>query len=116
MMIHEATQNGACILEGSGRLDFNTRKEILNAIKSALASGSRHIVFNLKDVTFIDSSGLGILLLASKDCDQSKVCFSLCASEGYVKDVLALGRIQKQIPIFDSLEQALSHRPGLIPQ
>ncbi len=113
MMIQETSQNGTTILEGSGRLDFNTRKEIQNAVKSAIASGSRSIVFSLKDVSYIDSAGLGILLLASKGCNQSNVSFSLCAIEGYVNNVLDIGNIKQQIPIFDSLGQALSHRPRL---
>jgi len=108
MTIHETTQKGACILAISGRLDFPSRDEIQEAIKTALASGSTHIILNLRNVTFIDSSGLGILLLASKDCKKSKVRLSLCQAQNYVQEVLALGKINTQIPIHDSLEAALA--------
>ncbi len=109
MVIQQTSQKEACILESSGHIDFNARNDIHNAMKTAMASGSRHILFNLKGITFIDSAGLGLLMLASKECNTANVRFSLCQPEKYVKDVLALTNINQQIPIFDSLEQALSH-------
>ena len=110
-MIHETSQNGVCILEGSGRLDFHKRKEFQKSIKQSLESGSQHIVFNLKVLTYIDSAGLGLLLLAAKECQQSNVRFSLCKPEDYVKDVLDLANMESQIPIFETLEKALSYKP-----
>ena len=111
-MIPTKSQNGAYILEGSGRIDFHKRKDFQIAIKKSMDSGSKHIVFNLKDVTFIDSAGLGLLLIAAKECHNSNIRFLLCQPNGYVKDVLDLANIEKQIPIIATLEMALSNRPS----
>jgi len=107
MLIHQTTQNGNYILQSNGRMDFKARKAFQSATQAAHASEAHHIVVNLKDVSFIDSAGLALLLLAGKECIEKNVRFSLCQPQGYVNNILNVARVKTQFPVFDTLEEAL---------
>ncbi|MDH5429929.1 MAG: STAS domain-containing protein [Nitrospirota bacterium] len=113
MVIQERSQQGCCILEGSGRMDFKARHAFQVAMKTAQTSGAAHIVFDLKEVSFIDSAGLALLVLANRGCEERNVRFSLCQPQNPVKDVLELTNMGKHFPISESLETALlfTHQP-----
>jgi len=50
------------IVRGKGRLTSETSNVLHEAFRSLLAPGTKSIVLDLSDVSFIDSSGLGALL------------------------------------------------------
>lgn len=113
MVIQERSQHGCYILEGSGRMDFKARHVFQCAMKTAQASGASRIVFDLREVSFIDSAGLALLVLAKRGCGELNVRFSLCQPQNTVSDVLELTNMQKHLTIFETLETALSstHTP-----
>ena len=114
MVIEETFQNGVYILEGSGRMDFKTRHVFQNAIKTALASETSHIVFNLSGISFIDSAGLALFVLANRECGEHNVQLSLCQPQDTVKDILELTTMNKHMTVFDTLKCALSHQPRAV--
>lgn len=60
------TQNGTSLtLALEGRLDTLSSPELEQELKSSLA-GVTHLEFDLKDLAYISSSGLRILLFAQK--------------------------------------------------
>ena len=62
---------------------------------------------DLSDVTFIDSTGLGVLVEArSKLADRKS--FLLSAPQPETRRALEISGLAKHMPIFDGLEQALS--------
>ena len=57
--------DGVTILDLSGRIMLGEGSVTLrDAVKDAVAKGSKSILLNLKDVDYIDSSGLGELVAA----------------------------------------------------
>ncbi|MGE6769818.1 anti-sigma factor antagonist, partial [Bacillus velezensis] len=47
----------------TGELDHHTAESLKQKVTESLeADGIRHIVLNLEDLTFMDSSGLGVIL------------------------------------------------------
>lgn len=54
-----------------GELDFHTSSDLRLALEEVLAvPGVRELVLDLKGLTLIDSSGLGMLLFASKEMEK----------------------------------------------
>jgi anti-anti-sigma factor len=51
-------------LRMTGELDMAATEELKAAIGSAQANGTARIVFDLRDLEFLDSTGLGVLLEA----------------------------------------------------
>jgi anti-sigma B factor antagonist len=67
MQIEVARDNGATIVRPAGdRLDIDVAADFRAMLLSLIDHGERHLVIDLGDVTFIDSSGLGALVSALK--------------------------------------------------
>ena len=114
MVIQERSQHDTYILEGSGRMDFKARHVFQAAMKAAQASEASHIVFDLSGITFIDSAGLALIILANRECVERNVTYSLCQPQGSVKDVFELTNMIKHMTVFDTLKCALSHQPRTV--
>ena len=97
------------ILDISGDIDLANsplmRKTLLGEIKD---KHTPKVFLNLKNVRYIDSSGIASLvegLKASRDNGGRMILYGLNAS---VREVMELSRLQKIFEIYDSEEQALA--------
>lgn len=50
----------------AGQIDLSTVPELKSALTDAVEGGSRHVLVDLADVRYMDSSGFGVLLGATK--------------------------------------------------
>jgi anti-sigma B factor antagonist len=67
MQIDVSEMNGATIVKPvSTRLDLQVAAEFRTVLLQLIEAGSRHVVVDLSEVQFIDSSGLGALVSALK--------------------------------------------------
>ncbi len=65
MKIKSRQVDGITIMDCSGRITLGEGSVILrDAVRDLLAKGSKQILMNLGDVTYIDSSGIGELVSA----------------------------------------------------
>jgi len=83
----------------SGRLDIQARTPFQKAFKQAHASNPHHLIFNLAQVSFIDSSSIGALILAHRACLSTGTRLSLIVPPGIVLNTLQLMKIGDMIPI-----------------
>ncbi len=87
----------------SGRLTFAEHTQCRSIASELKDSESKKQVVDLKDVEFIDSAGLGLLLLLRDNAEKKGVQMSLrIPGEGQVKRMLEIARFQELIPIEDS--------------
>jgi anti-sigma B factor antagonist len=97
------------ILDVSGDIDLahspTMRKVLLGEIKE---KRNPKVFLNLKDVRYIDSSGIASLvegLKAARDLSSRLILFGLSPA---VREVMELSRLQRIFEIYDTEEQALS--------
>jgi anti-sigma B factor antagonist len=65
MKIRIRQANGVTIVDCRGRIDLGAGTVVLkDAVRELLSKGQTKIVLNLKDVNYIDSSGIGELISA----------------------------------------------------
>ena len=83
----------------AGRMDFHARQPFQQAMQKARRAQPKRIILNFSHVPFIDSAGIGLLILTYRSCQADNIRFSLEMSEGYVLDVLTLTNIGQTIPI-----------------
>jgi anti-sigma B factor antagonist len=62
----DATETGAAVLTVEGELDMATSDRLRAAAENALREGCRHLVLDLAQVSFIDSTGVGALVAIRK--------------------------------------------------
>lgn len=94
MKVETCKYNGKFEAAFSGRLtsvDLGDFRELLARIKE---SKCNLVLIDLKDLNWIDSAGLGMLLLARDTAAKSNQEIVLRAPKGDVKSLLQLGRFE----------------------
>lgn len=100
--------DGIAILSITGEIDmyesprFHEQYLSLSAKECACP-----IVIDLKNTTYIDSSGIGVLFRIFSDMKERKVPFCLCNAVGMVEKLLKLSRMSSILPIENNLEGAI---------
>ncbi len=108
MKISESYQKGAVILTLSGRFDFKTQKMFRDAMKGAQTKGARHIVIDLKDVSFVDSTALGLIALGHQNLNKVNIKLSLANPQSSVQKTFDLADFSQMARLFPTLEEALA--------
>jgi len=106
MHVAERIQNETLVLMISGRVTFYSRKVFQALVKTARFSGAKHIIFNMQEVTFMDSSALGGLVLAYLNLNEADVAMSLVEPKQPVKTLLEEVNFPSLIPTYPTEEVA----------
>ena len=110
MKIKERTVPRGIILDVEGDLTYANRTVFKAAIDKAKEAGCRHLILNFEQVRFVDSAGLGLLVIAAQSFIRLQSQVSLLKPQSYVREILSLANIPKVIPIYESEEDALTAR------
>ena len=79
----------------SGDLDFNAAPRLGDAIDRLLEARAHELWVDLRDLVFIDSTGLAALIGARRRADAAGAKLRLVVDRGPVRDVLELGRMDR---------------------
>ncbi|WP_447969673.1 STAS domain-containing protein [Nitrospira sp. M1] len=96
------TENNRTIITLWGRFDSQKRHEFLSAFQLALEEDTKEIVIDLQKVMFIDSTAVGLLMVAHQKCETPHKGLSLCVADGPVKQTLDFLKITDIIPVTPS--------------
>jgi anti-anti-sigma factor len=99
------------IIQPSGILDSVQASQFRQEVVAALQEGARVIVIDFKGVTFMDSSGLGALVLSLKSVRSAGAQLFLCSINEQIKMLFELTNMDRVFEIFDDrqeFEQKLS--------
>ncbi len=99
MQICDHVDAGKIVLTLTGRMDFEARHTFPQAIENAKRANPKQIILNVSHVPFIDSAGLGLIMLANKNLEEAHICLSIEVPEGYVREILTLTSMSKVMPI-----------------
>ena len=81
---------------------------VRGTIKDLVTAGGRNILVNLKDVTYLDSAGLGELVGSYATITNLGGQIKLLHAQGKVKDLLAVTKLYTVFVAFDDEAAALS--------
>ena len=95
--------DGVTVVDLSGRITLGDTSsgKLRDSVKEILESGSKKILLNLGDVSYIDSSGLGVLVSTYTTASTQGAKVKLLNVQKKVKDLL---QITKLYTVFDSFE------------
>jgi anti-sigma B factor antagonist len=117
MEIIEKKQGAVDTFTLLGRLDSNTSQGFEKRLFDAISNGSRHVVVDFKDLDYISSAGLRVILKATKALKREEGMILLCAMQDYVKEVFEIAGFDSFLPIVPTLEEALkSFGPARTPR
>ncbi|CAG7840803.1 anti-anti-sigma factor [Clostridium novyi B str. ATCC 27606] len=98
------------IVHMDGELDHHTAEEVRNRLDDRIdRNGVNKLIMNFLNVSFMDSSGIGVVIGRYKKVSTrgGKVC--MIGAIGAVKRVFELSGIFKIIPLYDNVEEALAN-------
>jgi anti-sigma B factor antagonist len=107
MEIIEDKENGISIFKLNGRLDSNTSQGFEKKIFQAITDGSKHMVIDFKDLDYISSAGLRVILKATKALKREDGRIMLCSMQDYVKEVFEIAGFDSFLPIVPNIEDVL---------
>lgn len=112
MDIQEEIINGLVIVHLKGRIDTLTAKDLEAHLASLMAEERGQPVLNLKDIDFISSFGLRVILMAAKKLKAEGKPLPLCELSADVRNVFDVSGFSKILPIHDTVNEALTALEG----
>lgn len=94
------------ILEGE--INVSNAMELKKAFGEILDTGAAKILVDFEQVSFIDSSGLAVLIELVNRLQEVKGKLNLCNVNRKIKGIFEITKIHKMMDIFESRETALS--------
>lgn len=82
------------IAELSGEIDHHEAADIRNDIDSTFAAfGSRHLIMDFSGVSFVDSSGIGVIMGRYKKVAENGGKTVICGCSEYLRSILYMAGI-----------------------
>jgi anti-sigma B factor antagonist len=107
MNVIEEKQGPTATFKIQGRLDSNTSQGFEKQLFESISNGSRNVVIDFKDLDYISSAGLRVILKATKTLKRENGKVMLCCMQDYVKEVFEIAGFDSFLPIVPTVEEAL---------
>jgi anti-anti-sigma factor len=92
----------AATLRLSGEFDVACEDSFKQAVAEALSDGTHELLVDLRDLAFIDSSGLRFLIAVWMESRRDGFDLSVLQGTGHVRRVLDIAGLERVLPIADA--------------
>jgi anti-sigma B factor antagonist len=100
------------VVSVGGEVDLETASQLSDAALDVVREGCPHLVVDLTDVTFMDSTGLKVLLAIHHRAQLAGGSLALAGASRTVLRVLTLTGLDQTFPLHDTVEDALAGAPA----
>jgi len=97
----------AHVVAPRGELDLFTVEKVETALRERREPCER-VVLDLRAVTFLDTSGMRLVVEAVHELDRAGMRFAVVRGGPDVQRLFALARLDDRLPFFDELDAALA--------
>ena len=104
--IDQTDEDGIPVLGVSGEIDVATAPDLRDRLQGCVAKNQSTIVVDLLDVTFLDSTALGVLVGGLKRCRESGGDLHLVIAEPRILKVFEITGLTEVFPIHATLDGA----------
>ena len=105
-------QEGVELLSVAGELELATAPEFRRAVQGLLGMGVRGLVVDLRDCTFVDSTGLGALIWAELRARAAGGEVAYVGQPGPVVRAIAMAGLHEELHLRDSVREAVAELSG----
>jgi anti-sigma B factor antagonist len=99
--------DGCSVVFAVGEIDLAASPVMRKVMSEAVESG-RDLIVDLSAVSFLDSTGLYVLLGTQKTIVANHKSMSLAEPSSFVAKILRITRVEEAIPVYPNLDRALS--------
>lgn len=106
-------KNKTLIIQIAGEIDHHTAAELRRQTESALEQmGGRNIIFGFQEVTFMDSSGIGVLIGRYKQVKSLGGRIALVCPNEKIEEIIRLSGLSSLLPTFPGMQEAIAYAEG----
>jgi anti-sigma B factor antagonist len=107
--VHTQNDDLSPVVVVSGEIDMATAPMLGRELTAAIEAGDGAVVLDLVDVTFFDSSGLRVAIVAHRDLgDRGRRLAVVCTPEGHVRRTFTLAGLADVLDLHASRDAALA--------
>lgn len=98
----------------AGEFDLSSKKEFVTRLSEVTSTRPEEVILDLRDVAFIDSTGLRLVLEAWNQSQRGGFDFAVLRGEGQVRRLLQETGLDRALPIVEDLpaSEHLGAGPG----
>jgi anti-sigma B factor antagonist len=105
----------ACtVVQVSGEIDMDTSPQLQDVLQEVADGDGQQVVLDFAEVTFMDSTGLGLLVVWLKTLQDRGGRLCLAAVQPPVRTVLVLSAVDQVVDLYDTVEAAEAEMPPLV--
>jgi len=108
-LVNETRNDVVILYVKEERLDAHNSAELKSAVQKLFEDGKKNVLVDLKDVRFIDISGLGALVSGFKNAISHQGNLKLSSLQSQVKSMFELTRLHRVFEIFPSSVEAIEN-------
>ena len=106
--IEHRTEGAWQVLDVAGEVDLSTAPALRSRIDTVLDEGGRRLVVDLADVSFMDSSGLSVLVSGYKGMREAGGEMAVVCPNVAIAKIFSITGLDRVFAIHPSLDEALS--------
>ena len=112
LSLGERDEDGAVVLAVGGELDVAAAPGFSERLNDVIRLRHGDLVVDLRRVTFVDSTGLAVLLNALRRLTRARRRMAVVIGDGAVKRAFEVTRLHWTFDVFDDIEDALARSRG----
>jgi len=95
------------VLQISGEVDVYTAPQVRERVIQLLADGARHVIADLREVDFLDSTGLGALVGSLKRMREQDGSLELVIADGKIMTIFRITGLDRVFALHPSFPDAI---------
>ena len=89
------------VMEMHGRITMGSDSQKIEwGVAELLKASRKKVIFDLSDVSFVDSSGVGILMMCHAKLKRAGGALRLVGVKGFVEETLTMTSVDKVVPFY----------------
>ena len=105
--LSEGARKGVPVLEVRGEVDVSTSPELRNRLAGISEAGQKVVVVDLTDVSFVDSTALGVLVSGLKRFRSDGGDLRLVVTQPHIAKVFEITGLTEVFAIYRTSEEAV---------
>ena len=95
------------VLSLEGEIDLHVSPRVSISLRQMIEKKPKRLVVNLSGVTYLDSSGLAVLIEAMQNVEKYGGKFALAGMQETVRSIFEIARLDQVFHIFTNVDSAL---------
>ena len=105
---HRKIEPGIIVLQMNGRITMGSDSQRIEwGLAQLIGENQKRVIFDLTDVCYLDSSGVGILMMCHAKLKKAGGELRIVGAQGMVEDALAMTSVNKIIQHYPTIAEAV---------